>query len=251
MELESSPRQSLKQLVAQNISKTFDLKKVVQDVSFFVEEGEIVGLLGPNGAGKTTSFYMTVGLLKPSSGHVYMGGTNITQFPLYKRARMGIGYLPQNSSVFRKLSVYENVLAAAEVCQVPSRERKEVCHKLLSQFGLLGIKNSPALALSGGERRRLEIARILVIRPRFLLLDEPFAGIDPVTVDEIQKMIKNLAESEGMGVLITDHNVRETLGVCHRAYVLIQGKILVEGNPQKIIENEMVRKVYLGENFVF
>jgi lipopolysaccharide export system ATP-binding protein len=223
----------------------------VDNVSFFVNSGEVVGLLGPNGAGKTTSFYMTVGLLKPSSGEVTIDGNNITELPIHKRARMGIGYLPQNSSVFRKLSVEDNLRAIMEVWGIPRNKRSQLLEKLIDQFGIGHIRKSLGISLSGGERRRLEIARTLVISPRFLLLDEPFAGIDPVTVAEIQELIKKLVAEENLGVLITDHNVRETLSLCNRAYILAGGKILAEGLPDDVATNEKVKQVYLGENFTF
>lgn len=236
-------------LVARNLIRKFDARTVVADVSFHVQSGEIVGLLGPNGAGKTTSFYMTVGLLRPTAGAVELDGTVITELPIHRRARMGIGYLPQNASVFRKLTVEENIEAIMEVWGTPRAERKALLERLLDQFGIGHIRKSLGISLSGGERRRLEIARLLVISPRFILLDEPFAGIDPVTVDEIQKLISLLAKEEGLGVLITDHNVRETLGICDRAYILAGGEILAEGAPTDVANLDRVREVYLGENF--
>jgi lipopolysaccharide export system ATP-binding protein len=229
--------------------RKFDGRLVVQDVSFYVRQGEIVGLLGPNGAGKTTSFYMTVGLLRPSAGRVEIDGVDITELPIHKRARMGIGYLPQNASVFRKLTVEDNILAIMEVWGIARDKRKPLLEKLIEQFGIGHIRKSLGLSLSGGERRRVEIARTLVMSPRFLLLDEPFAGIDPVTVDEIQKLIARLVREQNLGVLITDHNVRETLGVCHRAYILAGGQILAEGDPQEVARMDRVKEVYLGENF--
>lgn len=238
-------------LVAKNLVRKFDARTVVKDVSFHVNRGEIVGLLGPNGAGKTTSFYMTVGLLRPTSGVVELDGHAITSLPIHKRAHMGIGYLPQNASVFRKLTVEENLTAVMEVWGTPRPERKPLLEKLIGQFGIGHIRKSIGISLSGGERRRLEIARLLVTSPRFVLLDEPFAGIDPVTVDEIQKLIRQLAKDEGLGVLITDHNVRETLGICERAYILAGGQILAEGAPTEVANLESVRAVYLGENFSF
>lgn len=236
-------------LVTKNLVRKFDTRTVVSDVSFFVNSGEIVGLLGPNGAGKTTSFYMTVGLLRPTSGNVTLDGADISPLPIHKRARMGIGYLPQNASVFRKLTVEENIDAIMEVWGTPRSKRKALLEKLLDQFGIGHIRKSLGISLSGGERRRLEIARLLVISPRFVLLDEPFAGIDPVTVDEIQKLISRLAKEEGLGVLITDHNVRETLGICDRAYILAGGEILAEGKPNEVANLDRVKQVYLGENF--
>lgn len=234
-----------------NLMKKFDSRVVVEDVSFYVRKGEIVGLLGPNGAGKTTSFYMTVGLLRPTSGRVEIDGVDISHLPIHARARMGIGYLPQNASVFRKLTVEQNIKAVMEVWGTPRKKRADLLEKLIEQFGIGHIRKSMGLSLSGGERRRVEIARSLVISPRFLLLDEPFAGIDPVTVDEIQKLISRLVREEGLGVLITDHNVRETLGICERAYILAGGQILAEGDPTTVANLEKVREVYLGENFSF
>jgi lipopolysaccharide export system ATP-binding protein len=238
-------------LISSNLIRKFGSRTVVDNVSFYVNSGEVVGLLGPNGAGKTTSFYMTVGLLKPSSGNVHIDGNNITELPIHKRARMGIGYLPQNSSVFRKLSVEDNLKAIMEVWGIPRKKRASLLEKLIDQFGIGHIRKSLGISLSGGERRRLEIARTLVISPRFLLLDEPFAGIDPVTVSEIQELIKKLVADENLGVLITDHNVRETLSLCSRAYILAEGKILAEGLPDDVATNDKVRQVYLGENFTF
>jgi lipopolysaccharide export system ATP-binding protein len=239
------------QLISSNLIRKFGARTVVDNVSFYVNSGEVVGLLGPNGAGKTTSFYMTVGLLKPSSGNVQIDGNDITALPIHKRARMGIGYLPQNSSVFRKLSVEDNLRAIMEVWGIPRKKRPALLEKLIDQFGIGHIRKSLGISLSGGERRRLEIARTLVISPRFLLLDEPFAGIDPVTVSEIQELIKKLVADENLGVLITDHNVRETLSLCSRAYILAGGKILAEGLPDDVATNDKVRQVYLGENFTF
>jgi lipopolysaccharide export system ATP-binding protein len=232
-----------------NLIRKFGARTVVDDVTFYVKRGEIVGLLGPNGAGKTTSFYMMVGLLLPTSGTVILNDEPINELPIHKRAHKGIGYLPQNVSVFRKLTVEENLVAVMEVWGIPRSERRILLERLLEQFGIGHIRKSQAIALSGGERRRLEIARTLIIKPSFLLLDEPFAGIDPVTVDEIQKLIARLVADEKIGVLITDHNVRETLGLCSRAYVLASGKILAEGLPEEVAMLESVRQVYLGENF--
>jgi lipopolysaccharide export system ATP-binding protein len=239
------------QLKSEHLTRKFGSRLVVDDVSFYVNSGEVVGLLGPNGAGKTTSFYMTVGLLKPTSGSVEIDHHEITNLPIHKRARMGIGYLPQNSSVFRKLTVEDNIRAIMEVWGVPRKQRPALLEKLIDQFGIGHIRKSLGISLSGGERRRLEIARTLVISPRFLLLDEPFAGIDPVTVGEIQELIKRLVKEENLGVLITDHNVRETLSLCTRAYILASGKILAKGLPDEVARDEKVRQVYLGENFSF
>jgi lipopolysaccharide export system ATP-binding protein len=240
-----------KKLKSTNLVKKFDSRIVVDDVTFEVNKGEIVGLLGPNGAGKTTSFYMTVGLLTPNSGEVSLGEKNITKLPIHKRARLGLAYLPQNASIFRKLSVEDNLLAVMEVWGTPHAMRNEELNKLLDQFGLQHIRKSLGISLSGGERRRVEIARALVINPEFLLLDEPFAGIDPVTVGEIQNLISKLVDENDLGVLITDHNVRETLGVCQRAYILAAGKILAEGTPNEVASLDSVKQAYLGENFVF
>lgn len=236
-------------LKAQNISKSFGQRMIVNDVSIEVKSGEIVGLLGPNGAGKTTTFYMFVGLLKPLSGHILMDGINVTQLPLYKRARLGIGYLPQNSSTFRKLTVADNLIAIMQVWGVPRKKRNNMLESLLSQFGLSHVRNTMGLNLSGGERRRLEIARTLIINPKFLLLDEPFAGIDPVTVHEIKILIKNLVETKNIGVLITDHNVRETLSLCDSLYILAHGKVLAEGKSDEVASNPSVKQIYLGEEF--
>ncbi len=235
-------------LAAHDLRKSFKSREVVKSVSFEVKQGEVVGLLGPNGAGKTTSFYMVVGLLFPNSGHVSLGGEKITQLPMHIRARRGISYLPQNMSIFRKMTVEDNFRAIMEVCGVPSQERRPLLDELLSKFQIGHIARSFGAALSGGERRRVEIARALIIRPKFLLLDEPFAGIDPVTVQEIQGIIAKLS-SDGLGVLITDHNVRETLGSCGRAYILTSGEIIAHGDPDSVANNQVVRSVYLGENF--
>lgn len=236
-------------LRASNLRKAFKSREVVKDVSFNVKQGEVVGLLGPNGAGKTTSFYMVVGLLYPNSGFVTLGHDNITQLPMHVRARKGISYLPQNMSIFRKLTVEENFKAIMEVVGVESHRRRMLLDELLSKFQITHIARSKGASLSGGERRRVEIARALIIRPKFLLLDEPFAGIDPVTVQEIQSIIGKLSTEDGLGVLITDHNVRETLGSCDRAYILTSGEIIAHGDPQSIAANQEVRSVYLGENF--
>lgn len=235
-------------LAAHNLRKAFKSREVVKSVSFEVKQGEVVGLLGPNGAGKTTSFYMVVGLLFPNSGHVSLGGEKITELPMHIRARRGISYLPQNMSIFRKMTVEDNFRAIMEVCGVPSQERRPLLDELLSKFQIGHIARSYGAALSGGERRRVEIARALIIKPKFLLLDEPFAGIDPVTVQEIQGIIAKLS-ADGLGVLITDHNVRETLGSCGRAYILTSGEIIAHGDPDSVANNQVVRSVYLGENF--
>lgn len=236
-------------LSAHNMRKSFKSREVVKSVSFEIAEGEVVGLLGPNGAGKTTSFYMIVGLLYPNSGNVMMGGEDITELPMHVRARRGISYLPQNMSIFRKMSVENNFRAIMEVVGVPSHERKNLLEELLRKFQITHIAKSMGAALSGGERRRVEIARSLIINPKFLLLDEPFAGIDPVTVQEIQHIIQKLRDEDGLGVLITDHNVRETLGACDRSYILTSGEIIAHGKPEEIANNHVVQEVYLGENF--
>ncbi len=236
-------------LEARELRKFFKTREVVKSVSFYVRQGEVVGLLGPNGAGKTTSFYMVVGLLFPNEGQVLLGGQDISEIPMHMRARLGISYLPQNMSIFRKLTVEENLRAIMEVVKTPVHERKDFIEQLLSKFQITHIAKSLGASLSGGERRRVEIARALIIKPKFLLLDEPFAGIDPVTVQEIQKIIEKLRDEDGLGVLITDHNVRETLGSCDRAYILTSGQIIAHGNPVDIAQNPTVRSVYLGENF--
>tara|TARA_B100000925_G_scaffold289318_1_gene271933 strand:+ start:11277 stop:12005 length:729 start_codon:yes stop_codon:yes gene_type:complete len=233
---------------ARNISKTYGDRKVVKDVSLSVRTSEVVGLLGPNGAGKTTSFYMIVGLVKANKGTIYLGEKNITNDPLHKRAVNGIGYLPQEASVFRELTVKENILSAAEVKGYSKSEKNRIVDQLLEDFNLQKIYKSLGRALSGGERRRVEIARVLALNPKFILLDEPFAGVDPLAVIDIQKIIKAL-KNRGIGVLITDHNVRETLGIVDRAYILSQGEILANGTPEEILQNEQARKFYLGENF--
>lgn len=235
-------------LSAHDISKSFRTRQVVRSVSFSVSTGEVVGLLGPNGAGKTTSFYIIVGLLFPNSGTVQLDGEDITRLPMHVRARRGISYLPQNMSIFRRLTVEQNLMAIAEVVGIPARDRKHRVEQLLSDFQVQHIAKSLGATLSGGERRRVEIARALIIEPRFLLLDEPFAGIDPVTVQEIQAIIARL-RADGLGVLITDHNVRETLGSVDRSYILTNGEIVAHGKPADIFSNQLVREVYLGENF--
>lgn len=236
-------------LKASNISRKFGQRMVVNNVSIEVKSGEIIGLLGPNGAGKTTTFYMFVGLLKPLTGKILLNGKNITPLPLYKRARFGIGYLPQNSSTFRKLTVEDNLIAIMQVWGTPKNKRQQLLENLLNQFGLMHVRKTLGASLSGGERRRLEIARTLIINPKFLLLDEPFAGIDPVTVHEIKILIKNLVETQNIGVLITDHNVHETLSLCDRSYILANGTVLAEGSSEDIAANESVRQIYLGEKF--
>lgn len=236
------------ELKAHEISKSFKHKVVVKSVTFSVSTGEVVGLLGPNGAGKTTSFYMVVGSLYPQSGKVTMGEEDITFLPMHIRAKKGISYLPQNMSIFRRLTVEENLISIMEITGVPRSQRKQLLSELLEKFQIEHIAKSHGSSLSGGERRRVEIARALIIKPKFLLLDEPFAGIDPMTVQEIQGIIGKLKD-EGLGVLITDHNVRETLGACDNAYILSDGKIIAQGLPEEISNSQLVREIYLGENF--
>ncbi len=236
------------ELKAVGLEKWFKTRQVVKSATFTVNTGEVVGLLGPNGAGKTTSFYMVVGLLYPSKGQVFMGEEDITHLPMHIRARKGISYLPQNMSIFRKMSVEDNLVSVMEVCHVPRDDRDAFLDELLGKFQIRHISKSMGAALSGGERRRVEIARALIIRPKFLLLDEPFAGIDPMTVQEIQGIIGKLRD-EGLGVLITDHNVRETLGSCDRAYILSGGQIIAHGLPDEIANSQTVKETYLGENF--
>ncbi len=233
---------------AVNLNKTYGKQTVVKSASFSVKVGEVVGLLGPNGAGKTTSFYMVVGLLFPDAGQVFLGAEEITRSPMYMRGRKGISYLPQNNSIFRKLTVEENLLAIMEVVHTPRSARKQLLQELLEQFHIERIAKSYGATLSGGERRRVEIARALIGKPSFLLLDEPFAGIDPVTVQEIQGIISGLV-ADGLGVLITDHNVRETLASCDRAYVLAAGEIIAHGNAAAILNNPLVKEKYLGDKF--
>jgi lipopolysaccharide export system ATP-binding protein len=236
------------ELQASSITKSYRGRKVVNQVSLVLGRGEVVGLLGPNGAGKTTSFYIIVGLIAPESGQVRLCGEEITNLPMYRRARSGISYLPQEPSIFRKLTVFENLMSIAETLNITSEEREELTCELLKEFGIEQLRNQGAYTLSGGERRRLEIARALVLTPRFILLDEPFAGIDPLAVLDIQRIIKRMKE-RGIGVLITDHNVRETLNITDRAYIINDGKILREGSPEQLTNDDEVKKVYLGENF--
>ena len=236
-------------LRAVELKKSFKSREVVKSVSFEINEKEVVGLLGPNGAGKTTSFYMVVGLLYPNSGEVILGEEDITQLPMHIRARRGISYLPQNMSIFRKMTVENNFRSIMEVVGVAAHKRKDLLEELLVKFQISHIAKSYGAALSGGERRRVEIARSLIINPKFLLLDEPFAGIDPMTVQEIQSIIQRLRDEDGLGVLITDHNVRETLGACDRSYILTAGNIIAHGTPNEIANNQVVQEVYLGENF--
>jgi len=235
-------------LQTEEITKTYRGRKVVDSVSVWVEEGEVVGLLGPNGAGKTTSFYMIVGLIPPDSGKVKLDGKDITALAMYQRARLGVSYLPQEASVFRKLTVEDNLMAILQTLRLSRRERRERMDQLIAQMGLEQVRHSKGYVLSGGERRRVEIARSLVINPSFLLLDEPFSGIDPIQVLELQKIINDLKRS-GIGILVTDHNVRETLAVTDRAYIINEGKIFRSGSPEALGADPDVRRVYLGENF--
>lgn len=235
-------------LEAEQISKTFSGRTVVQDVDLRMKNGEVVGLLGPNGAGKTTTFHMIVGLTAPDRGRILLDGRNIADWPMYQRARNGISYLPQEASIFRKLTVEENLLAIAETLDISLTERNSLMKTLLEDFGIYSLRHQKTYTLSGGERRRVEIARALVISPTFMLLDEPFAGIDPLAVVDIQGMIRQL-KNRDIGILITDHNVRETLAITDRAYIINNGKILRFGNPKELADDPEVRKVYLGENF--
>ena len=237
-------------LRAEGLNKSFHKKQAVRDVSFSMAQGEVVGLLGPNGAGKTTSFYMIVGFYTPNSGGIYLDDRCITELPMYKRARIGISYLPQEASVFRKLSVEQNIDAILETRKDLSRaKRKEKLDSLLEEFGITANRKQPAYTLSGGERRRTEIARALAIEPKFLLLDEPFAGVDPIAVQDIQYIVAHLKE-RNIGILITDHNVNETLSITDRAYLLFEGKVLFQGTPEELAENEIVREKYLGRDFL-
>ncbi len=232
-----------------SLFKTYRGRKVVNDVSIEVNQGEIVGLLGPNGAGKTTSFYMIVGLVQPDNGSVFLDATEITKMPMYKRAQLGIGYLPQEVSVFRKLSVEDNIMAILEMTDLNKEERREKLERLLSEFSLTKVRKNMGSMLSGGEKRRTEIARSLATDPKFVLLDEPFAGVDPIAVEDIQFIVSEL-KNRNIGILITDHNVQETLSITDRAYLLFEGKILKSGTAEELAADEQVRNVYLGRNFV-
>ena len=248
------PVRSQGSLIAQGLQKSYGARKVVKDVHLAVNAGEVVGLLGPNGAGKTTSFYMIVGLVRADAGEISIEGQRVERMPIHRRSRLGLSYLPQEASIFRRLNVEENIRAVLELqLDAAGRPlRSDVIDALLGgllhELGIEKLRESPAPALSGGERRRVEIARALATQPRFILLDEPFAGVDPIAVIEIQRIISFL-KSRGIGVLITDHNVRETLGICDRAYIISEGRVLAEGSPAEIVENADVRKVYLGEHF--
>ena len=239
-----------KTLLAKNVSKSYGDKLVIRDISIEIKQGEVVGLLGPNGAGKTTTFYMIVGLVGADNGNIFLNEIDITNLAIHQRAKLGIGYLPQEASIFRGMNVEENIMAVLQIVEPNKNKQQEKLEKLLEEFSITHIRKSHALALSGGERRRTEIARALASDPSFILLDEPFAGVDPIAVNDIREMVSHLA-NRGIGVLITDHNVRETLSIVDRAYIVYDGKILFSGNRQEIIENEDVRKVYLGENFSF
>jgi lipopolysaccharide export system ATP-binding protein len=235
-------------LRAENLEKIYSRRKVVNGVSIDVKPGEVVGLLGPNGAGKTTTFYMIMGFIRPAAGEVYLGEEPLTNLPMYRRARRGIGYLAQESSVFRKLSVEDNIMAILELQKLNRRAIKERLEELLKELDISHLRKSKAYMLSGGERRRLEITRALATEPSYMLLDEPFAGIDPIAVEDIQKIIKRLTE-KGLGILITDHNVRETLSICDRAYIMCEGKILTSGTSEFLVNDPSARKIYLGEKF--
>jgi lipopolysaccharide export system ATP-binding protein len=236
-------------LSAENLSKRFKFRQIIKDISLEVQSGEVVGLLGPNGAGKTTAFYMIVGLIPVDEGRIIMDGKNLTPMPMHRRARLGLGYLPQEASVFRKLSVEKNIMAILQTRSDLDRVgRERVLEELLDELHIHHVRNSLGISLSGGERRRVEIARALAAEPRFILLDEPFAGVDPISVLDIQRIIRHLA-ARNIGVLITDHNVRETLGICTRAYILSDGIMIAQGSPDDILNNQQVREVYLGEEF--
>lgn len=235
-------------LRAENLVKRYKKRTVVNNVSVQVQQGEIVGLLGPNGAGKTTSFYMIVGLIKPNEGQIYLEDDNITELPMYKRAKLGIGYLAQEASVFRKLTVEENLMAPLEMRDMSSKDRKDKVEQLLEEFSLTHVRKNLGMVLSGGERRRTEIARALAVDPKFVLLDEPFAGVDPIAVEEIQGIVARL-KKKNIGILITDHNVDETLSITDRAYLMVDGKLFRSGNAEELANDPMVRKVYLGQNF--
>jgi len=239
----------MSELIIQNIKKTYKKNSVVKDISLRISSGEVIGLLGPNGAGKTTSFYMIVGLISSEHGTIKIDNHDLTKMPIHKRSKLGISYLPQEPSIFRKMTVSENILSILELGKNSKKQNIERLEVLLGELNIVHIRNNDAITLSGGERRRVEIARCLATNPKFILLDEPFAGIDPIAVIDIQKIIKHLA-SMGIGVLITDHNVRETLGICNRAYIVNQGKIFASGKPSEIVANQEVKNIYLGKDFI-
>ena len=238
----------MSELIVENLRKTYKLRTVVQDISLQINSGEVVGLLGPNGAGKTTSFYMMVGLVPLDAGRILLNGKDLSRLPIHSRARMGLSYLPQEPSIFRKLTVSENILAVLELQDLSDEEMHKQLESLLQELHIVHIRNNAAVSLSGGERRRVEIARCLATNPSFILLDEPFAGIDPIAVLDIQKIIRFLS-SKNIGILITDHNVRETLGICDKAYIVNDGSVFASGKPAEIVNNEAVREVYLGKDF--
>lgn len=236
-------------LSAENLSKKFKLREVVKNIGFEIKSGEVVGLLGPNGAGKTTAFYMVVGLITADKGRIILDGKDVTALPMYLRAKQGIGYLPQEASIFRKLSVAKNIMAILETRdELTQADRERLLEELLEELHIVHVRNSLGMSLSGGERRRVEIARALAVEPRFILLDEPFAGVDPISILDIQRIIRHLSERD-IGVLITDHNVRETLGICSRAYIVNDGAVIAAGKPAEVLANQQVREVYLGDNF--
>jgi len=235
-------------LVIDSVEKKFRKRPVLKGISLKVDKGEVVGLLGPNGAGKTTTFYSVTGLIAPDTGRILLDGHDITSLPMYRRARLGIGYLPQEASIFRGMTVEENIWAILEICEPDRKAREEMLESLLNEFSITHIRHASALALSGGERRRVEIARALATKPSFILLDEPFAGIDPIAISDIRNLVSHLKD-RGIGVLITDHNVRETLDIIDRAYIIHDGQVLMSGTPEEIVGNEDVRRVYLGESF--
>ncbi|WP_434777442.1 LPS export ABC transporter ATP-binding protein [Neisseria sp. Ec49-e6-T10] len=242
--------QNISVLTVKNLKKSYKKRMVVKDVSLTIKSGEVVGLLGPNGAGKTTSFYMIVGLVSSDAGEILIDEQNLSKMPIHKRARLGLGYLPQEASIFRKMTVEENIQSILEISSKSKKAIKEELHTLLEDLHITHLQKSNALSLSGGERRRVEIARVLATNPRFILLDEPFAGVDPIAVIDIQKIISFLKQ-KNIGVLITDHNVRETLRICDRAYIINDGSVLATGLPNELVNNELVREVYLGEHFDF
>ena len=238
----------MSELIVENLRKSYKTRTVVQDISLQISSGEVIGLLGPNGAGKTTSFYMIVGLVPLDGGRILLDGKDLSRMPIHSRARLGLAYLPQEPSIFRKLTVSENIMAVLELQDLTDKQMHDQLESLLQELHIVHIRNNPAVSLSGGERRRVEIARCLATNPSFILLDEPFAGIDPIAVLDIQKIIRFLS-AKNIGVLITDHNVRETLGICDRAYIVNDGTVFASGHPNEIVQNEAVREVYLGKDF--